>query len=365
MASLLGFDTWQTFKANQQAESLKEEPSFQPVQRKRSIVVWPIAVGISSLVVLAVFLLLQGFDRSQKKLVLPDNIVFRADKTITSGVPNTVLFTYDVSDVKADSFFIQQSWNPLNKVKIDPKNNYLSSIYYTPGFHRAKLIINDSIVRRERIHIKTDGWMPVLQYDVRDNMPFYLDQRKMFLDGNMVMDKEALAAANVDISKRFFLRYYNIREFDGVDSDNFAIETRLKHDSVGSAMCPFADLVIVTEEHIYYVQMTSKGCVGELHIKIGEVEKSSRDNNLSGLGTNVYQWQKLRIENKDKNATVFLNDTEVIQIRYKQDFGKIVGLTYTFNGMGSVDYISLKDKDGKLVYRDDFEQQTVLPIFQE
>ena len=90
-----------------------------------------------------------------------------------------------------------------------------------------------------------------------------------------------------------------------------------------------------------------------------------KDNNLTGLGTNVYEWQKLRIENRNKNATVFLNDDEAIQIKYERDFGKIVGLAYTFNGTGSVDYITLKDKDGKMIYQDDFQQPAVLPISQQ
>ena len=62
---------------------------------------------------------------------------------------------------------------------------------------------------------------------------------------------------------------------------------------------------------------------------------------------------------------MFLNDDEAIQITYKQDFGKIVGLTYTFNGTGSVEYITLKNKDGRMIYHDDFQEHVVLPISQE
>jgi hypothetical protein len=291
--------------------------------------------------------------------------VFKADKTVTSGVPNTVLFTYDVKDVKADSFFIQQSWNPLNKVKIDPANTYLSSIYYLPGFHRAKLIVNDSIVRRVRIHIKTDGWMPILQHDNNDNSPYYLDQQRMLRNGVMSLRHDDLSTANVDLTKRFFIRYYNVRDYDGVDADNFSIETRLKHDSVTTGVCPFIELTILTEEHIYWIPLTSKGCVGDLHIKLGEIVKSGKDFNLSGLGTNIYQWQKLRIENKNKTATVFLNDVQAVQLTYKKDFGKIVGLVYAFNGLGSVDYIDLKDITGKSVYHDEFQQAVASTISQE
>jgi hypothetical protein len=358
-ASVLGYDSWQTFK-KQQAESHVEQSTPDSKRQIRSLV-WPIAGGLLALLVPIVFFVLQGFNRSEKKLELPESITFKADKTITSGVPNTVLFTYDVKEVKADSFFIQQSWNPLNKVRIDPTKNYLSSIYYTPGFHRAKLIVNDSIVRTARIHVKTEGWMPILQYDVRDNSPYYLDPRKMFANGTMLTTPESFSAANVDVTKRFFLRYYNIRDFDGVDSDNFSIEARLKHDSIATALCPLAELTILTEEHIYFVPITSRGCVGDLQIKIGEVYQTSKDTNLSGLGADIYEWQKLRIENINKSATVFLNDKEAIQIQYNRDFGKIVGLTFTFNGPGSVDYVTMKDLKGNTVYSDDFQRSPPQP----
>ena len=68
---------------------------------------------------------------------------------------------------------------------------------------------------------------------------------------------------------------------------------------------------------------------------------------------------------RNKNATVFLNDIEVIQVNYKKDFGKIVGLNITFNGTGSVDYISLKDASDNVIYHDDFQQQGAVTVSQE
>src|SRR5215204_2960094 len=104
VASVLGFDSWQTFKKQKAASAIVSSPVAS--MRKGRPIVWPIAGGLVAVLVLAVFLVLQGFNRSEKKLSLPDNITFKADKTITSGVPNTVLFSYDVRDIKADSFFI-------------------------------------------------------------------------------------------------------------------------------------------------------------------------------------------------------------------------------------------------------------------
>ena len=96
--------------------------------------------------------------------------------------------------------------------------------------------------------------------------------------------------------------------------------------------------------------------MSEIELKLGEVYKSGRDNNLSAFGVNAYDWQILRIENKKKNATIFLNDVAVYELNYKKDFGKIVGIIYTFNGPGSVDFIHVKNLEGETIYSDDFDQ---------
>jgi len=355
LASILGFADWQSFKkAN--SENITSAPLENRAPKKKQFA-WVVVAGLGTVLTLIGFLVLQGFNRSEKKLTLPHKIPFATDKTVSAGVPNTVIFHYDLKDVVADSFFIQQSWNPRNKVSIDPAKSYLSSIYYTPGFHRAKLIVNDSIVSTSRIHITTEGWMPIVQYDLRDNAPFYLDKKSIVNNGVMHTPLNVFENSNIDLSKKFYLRYYNVREYEEMNSDNFSIETRLKHDSIGNVICPLAELTILTEEHIFYIPVTNKGCVGELQLKMGEIYQSGRDNDLSGLGANVYDWQVLRIENRKKNATIFLNDKQATEIRYNRDFGRVVGIIYTFNGPGSVDYLRIKNLDGEMIYKNEFDQQ--------
>ena len=59
------------------------------------------------------------------RLRYPDQYYFDAQKTVAAGIPNTVIFKYDVSNVAADTFYIQQSWNEDHKVTIDPKGKAL------------------------------------------------------------------------------------------------------------------------------------------------------------------------------------------------------------------------------------------------
>jgi len=42
-------------------------------------------------------------------------------------------------------------------------------------------------------------------------------------------------------------------------------------------------------------------------------------------------------------------------ITFKNDFGKVVGLNYSFAGTGAIDYLRLKNGEGKLVYEDEFD----------
>ena len=230
LVSILDFKDWQDFK-KQNAPQPATENLQKGTRYKISIRPLPVYISLGAIVLLVGFFVIQGFNRKDRVVVTKD-VVFTADKTVTSGVPNTVIFNYDLSGVKADSFFIQQSWNPRDKVRIDPEKNYYSAIYYTPGFHFARIMANDSILKFQKVHIKTDGWLPLVKYDLRDKKHMYLDASAIESDGIIRTTPEILQKANVDVSKDFYLRYYNIRDFEGIDANNFDLETRFKCDKL-------------------------------------------------------------------------------------------------------------------------------------
>jgi hypothetical protein len=291
-----------------------------------------------------------------KKPVINGAVTFTGNKTVSQGVPNTIIFNYDVTNVDADSFYLQQSWNPLEKVKLDPNNHVYSSIYYFPGFHRAKLIANDSIIKRFRVHITTDGWLPLTRYSLTDGNPIYLQKENMVRNGSLHLTRDDLVAASVNMEKKVILSYYNIREFDNTQSDHFSIDTRIRCDSLQTVACPGFELVIVCEEHIYFVRMMGKGCERDIAVKVGEVVHDGIHKDLSVFGRNLYQWQHLQIKIVDKKATIYLDEQPVYSIPYKKDFGRVVGLSYNFSGAGAVDYVRLMNGDNRVVYADEFNE---------
>jgi len=88
---------------------------------------------------------------------------------------------------------------------------------------------------------------------------------------------------------------------------------------------------------------------------IGDVYKDGEENDLSALGTDPYEWQTLRIMNEDKHTTIFLNGSPVHELAYTKDFGDVKGMIFTFTGPGAVDYVRMRDLQGKMVYGDEFD----------
>ncbi|MEB2774298.1 hypothetical protein SYJ56_03220 [Algoriphagus sp. D3-2-R+10] len=99
-----------------------------------------------------------------------------------------------------------------------------------------------------------------------------------------------------------------------------------------------------------------KGCENYAGYKLGEISKRGSDNDLSKLGQQVYNYQEIGIEVRDKKAEIKINGEQVYTEVFKQDFGDIVGLTYIFDGSGSIDFVRLSDPAGKVVFADDFNR---------
>jgi len=351
IVSVLGFKDWQEFKLKSTPEPSIVAPKKTPKVFLRRWMALPAIMAVALLFWLIAF---RPRKQDKTKPMVKGPVTFTGNKTVSQGVPSTIVFNYDVSNVVADSFFFQQAWNEMEKVKIDPKGHYYSNIYYYPGFHKAKLIANDSIIKRFRVHITTDGWLPLVRYSRMDNMPLYVKKNNPVVNGALHITRGDLSASNVNMDKDLVLSYFNVREFENTNSDNFSLDTRIKSDSSNNQPCPGFELTIMCEEHIFFVDLTGKGCERNIAVKMGEVYHDGSNNDLSGLGRDLYDWQHLKIHVTHKQATIYLDDKPVHSITFKNDFGKVVGLNYNFTGTGAIDYVKLKNGEDKLVFDDEF-----------
>ena len=248
-------------------------------------------------------------------------VYFDAQKTVAAGIPNTVIFKYDVSNVAADTFYIQQSWNEDHRVRIDPKGKAYSSIYFESGYHRAKLLADDSVIAQKAVHIISNGWEPHIYHS--DSEPELVDfkNEKFITNGMLHLDSNILVKRNVDFSKKFHSRITNSQVFD-VHSDNFSFSTRMKADRVLEELCAWMDLIVVTEVQTFMISWTEKGCEKHAAYKLGEILKKDENNDLSQLGCDIYEWQELELRVKDRHAVIYLNGKPSLSRSLQRKFWK-------------------------------------------
>lgn len=349
LVNALDYTDWQDFKLKNKKQVSDPSPELSKAKK----IPTPVKFGIAALAILCLIVLI-AFNRSQG-VRIESPVFFKADKTLSKGVPNTFIFNYDVSHVEADSFFIQQSWNSWRRERIDPESKVYTSIYYESGFHRAKLYANDSIIAKIPVHVLSDGWEAHTYYDESDDRFVDFKEQEFISDGRLHLSEALLKSKNIDTRKVFQTRVTNSQVF-GLSSDNFSFHTRVRADQVINSNCPWLTVMIVTEEHIFTVTLVEKGCENLAGYKLGEISKNGRNNDLSKLGQQVYSFQEIGIEVKDKKAEISVNGERVYAENFKQDFGDIVGLTYVFDGTGTIDFVRLSDLTGKVVFEDDFNR---------
>jgi hypothetical protein len=355
LAQFLDYDDWLHFKQSNQKIAASKITNTS----KRLTIIRPVLFSILIFCLALVSILFLKSIRSEAPksgiVYEPVEIEFSCKYSAVSELPNTVIFNYDVSTVEADSFFIQQSWNNFQRDRIQKTKNNLTSVYYYPGYHHAKLIANDSVIKQSVVRIITDNWVPMGRYGYMDEIPVYIGKNDVVNNGVLFVTKNHLNKSQIEINNNTLVSYYYINEFKNLSSGDFGFETKVKCDSIFNYSCPHLTICIIGQDDMNVIPLTSKGCIGNASVKMGDVTVDGKNNDLSLFGCNVYEWQKIALYVKNGIAIVFINDEEVLKVPFNTNVGNIVGFNFNFSGTGLIDYVKLSDTDGKIIYSTEFE----------
>ncbi len=245
IARYLGAENWTSYSKQPLSRQTETGPSRNIPAPRRAIVI--------SLVALAVVLMAFFITRNRDRRINFDNVTFSATKTTNNDMPNTVVFNYNVDDVDADSFFIQQSWDDNRRVRVYKNQYTLTDIYYEPGFHLAKLIANDSMIREIEVSIPTDRWM------------FYANEQKILYKteyingvelskGTLTLSEEDLARNDIDTKEdKFYIYSYFPTKMDA-SADNFDLKARVRMKDVKNSLCPFIELEVFCQRGYHIIK---------------------------------------------------------------------------------------------------------------
>jgi len=354
LAQYIGYEDWRAFRhvCARDLTSRNVVPG-EPVLRKQATERKKyghlfIKVILFVLVLISMGFLVERFVLRQQHF---NNTAFHfSSKTIlTQGLPNSVVFDYDASAATGgDSVFIAQSWDTSRKVQVDRNGKHHSSIYYYPGYFRAKLIIGNKIVQEHDIQIKTDGWLGLIEAEWGKE-PLYFKKTDLIQPHEIAVTQELLKSYHVDLLPDApLVRFYNQKNMTGVMTNNFSFETDIKTGSInGANMCQRVEVLLQAKNDIIIVPLVNTACIGDIALTAGGFYTDSKQDDLSGFGCDLSEWTKLKIVCKNQQIRFWINNKPIYTTMIKNAPTEIVGVQYRFKGPGFVRNTRLSGPDMK------------------
>ncbi|MRG47951.1 hypothetical protein GFS24_22715 [Chitinophaga sp. SYP-B3965] len=338
LAKFAGYEDWREFKQQVQPGGIEIPPQKSKPRRK-----WMYGLlGLLPLLLVLYLALLSN--RKSATTINKADYTFSSNKTVTEGVPNSVIFSYDATAAGEDSVFITQTWDRRRKVRVPANEKAYSAIYYMPGYFRAKLIVGDQIVKEHDLMISSGGWLALIEQ--KSDVPLYFKKEEFQKNSGVVVSEALLSAYQIPLQPSPpVLRIYNVQDL-GIKNDHFTFETTLKSGyDLGTAACQRVEVLILCKSDVFIIPLSAKGCVGDLSLVAAGVAVQSSKADLSKFGCDLDQWVKVKVEAKDKRVRFFVNGEEAYALTFPNAPTDIVGVQYRFSGTGAVkDTRFMKDK---------------------
>ncbi|WP_157486744.1 hypothetical protein [Dyadobacter alkalitolerans] len=350
----MGFEDWRAFCNSDRSEKQLAEVSHEESKDQRIETSEKKARLLPKVVFMLAVSLLSGLSIyyifSKKEAT---NKYSFASKTIqTEGLPNSVIFDYDASAAgENDSVFIAQTWDVRRKVPVSRTDKHHSTIYYYPGYFKAKLLVGSKIVKEHDIQIKTNGWLGLIAADWGKE-PFYFKQNEIIGAGKISVSQALLQKYNIPTLPELpSVRLFNQKDIHGIQTDHFTYETELKSDHIGGGnnSCQRVEVLLHSKTGILIVPLVHPACVGDISLAAYGFYTDSQSDDLSGFGCNLNDWVKLKVVCINRRIQFLVNGREAYKTIIADLATEIVGVQYRFRGPAAVRNTRLQGKSGSQV----------------
>ncbi len=170
--------------------------------------------------------------------------------------------------------------------------------------------------------------------------------------------RDMLINKNIRITDDLYLTLSNTFNSSLPALRNFTFKAKIKLDSIEiNASCPEIYLGLLFEYNYCYIPIIHNGGQDKLQLKFGDTYQTSNDSDLSGLGCNIYEWQEINLVSTGSTIEILLNNEIVTTLADSTEMGAFKGFSFTFDGIGSIDYVSLLTPDNDTIYFNSFKEE--------
>ncbi|MGI9550745.1 MAG: hypothetical protein ACR2MT_06055 [Aurantibacter sp.] len=356
LSEFIGLENWREFvRANKQ-----ERPEQKVLGRSRPTTIW--IVLISTLILagsLLGFFWKTDVDNKKKKTnYKPEDFSFNS-RPISTGIPNSVVFDYDVSAADDDAKIeIQQDWDDTKRMVINQKDSIATSIYFRPGFFKSKLVVDSTIVKENDVFIQTQDWLGLIE---KRPTPIYLNKSDIRKENRMAISSDMVAQHNLDPrTYEVVVSFYQVKDFGELYTGNFEMSATIKNDFKDgiSGACRGAQIFILYDGGAVGIPFAKKGCSSKLTLMTFEEFVDGKKNDLSGFGVDFSDYVELKCVSKNQKLDVLINNKPVYQMNVPNPALKIKGIIIHFEGAGSVQAVEFKNNNG-IIYTSNFQSQSI------
>jgi hypothetical protein len=302
--------------------------------------------------VLLIGIILAGYGfykwRNKKKITKKTNYAYLFNsKPVIRDIPNSVVFSYDAHAAPNDSVYIQQSWDNHRRTKVNKALHYHTSIYYRPGFYRAKLIIGKEIVKEHPLILATDNWLGLV---AQGTVPLYLSKKDFTTKQGLTLSPSDYGQIYNRISSNPpTLEFYNVGNFTPIAFHEFSFhaEVRSNMKNMG-AKCQYINIVLFTNGIPIVIPLSAPGCISELNLFNGQIKVSGKSADLSGFGADLSKWTDIICREEKNYLRFFVNNKLAYQSSLPQKYLRIIGMGFIIQGAGNVRRIELNSNQHRI-----------------
>jgi len=347
LAKFAGYENWRIFtKQNPASDKDPNQTLAMPVKQNAKPESWIKMSWVAVVIIVASLVSVFAVKKSKRPINADDYSL--SCQRVTRQIPNSVIFTYDATVSPTDSVYIQQSWDPNMKTLVDKSLHKHTSVYYEPGFHRAKLIIGNQIVKEQKLIIPTNGWLGIIDHRP---IPVYLKPEEFIDTSLMGIPVFKIQKKNITMEPQPpMVKYYNVGNFDPVSVTDFSFNVEIKNEyNEGAAACQLSYILLITDGSPIIISLSVKGCVSELNLMSVDSAVSGKMADLSAFGVDFSSWAGISCKSIADKIRFSVNEKIAYEFPLPKKEVHIVGMAYIFQGTGSVKNINLSSKD-KLIF---------------
>ncbi len=301
-------------------------------------------------------------------------IVFKILKQDIGETQASYTLYYDLGDMLITDTLIvaTETEHETAPKKMFKKKDTVNILCYKPSNMLClKTKHSSQVLAQVTTNMKTNAWIGYTD----GNKEWYSGlqfENALVKNGVMAFDSNILTAKQFDY---FYTVYSMFRNFD-TDIDHISVEMSVKSPKkIPNATCMGYGFQLYSAYTRAMISMDTKGCSYWVCFNLGQntyYTGGHKDEYTISLGKKIKyneiknsnftlpdsireNWHILKMTLKDNKAYYYVNDRLLHEpIPYTGKIGKLEGMIVSFKGAGAVDWIRIRDRKGREVYFEDF-----------